>query len=354
MDTGFIHLSRTRQLVGFALRMVCFLVVTFIICDYALYVLTPKNDYGICSILQYYEQSPETVDVLVLGTSVAYSGINTNILWKEYGIAAFDLCGAEMPYWTIYYYLKEALKTQTPKLILLDAKPSIYALPYSKKGRVILSTDGIRSPINRFSAIVASTHPNNTLSFLIGFPRVHGNYTNLTMEDFVFPPSNGGRGSSWKGYIEMNAVDEFMEPVVKWEEDPKEMQDKQRSYFEKILQLAHARDIPLMLIGMPNPDYGYDHPYFLGLRSIAEDYGIVFLDYNIPGSLPGLNYALHFADWQHLNVDGSVLFTEKMGRDLLERHSLPDHRGDKQWESWEICADQWLEQYSEWTKREKE
>ena len=340
--------KRTIKLLLFGLRTAVFLVLFLIICEYALYVLTPKQDYGICSIVTYYQQPKGTVDVLVLGTSAAYSDINTNILWEEYGLAVYDLCGAEMPYWIIYYYLKEALKTQKPKLILLDAKPSIYTAPYSKTARVIHATYGIRDPINRIGAIIAATHPDNTLRFICGFPKVHANYVNLTAEDFIYPTNNGGRGSSWKGYIEKDEVLDFVEPTVKWDEEPVMMPENQQYYFEKILKLAYDADIPLLLVGLPTPDYAHDHPYFTGLLTIAEQYGFSMLDYNQPDALPGLDYEVHFADWQHMNIKGSLLLSEQLGKDLLSLYDLPDRRGDAAWGSWQTCTDLWFEKYPEY------
>ena len=340
--------QRRIRFLKFILRIAGFLMLFIIICEYALYVLTPKHDYGICSMVTYYQQPKGTVDVLVLGTSAAYSDINTNILWEEYGLAVYDLCGAEMPYWAIYYYLKEALKTQTPKLILLDAKPSIYSQPYSKSARVVHSTYGIRSPINRVGAIIASTRSDNTFRFIAGFPVIHENFVNLQAEDFIYPTNNGGRGESWKGYIEKDEVLDFIEPDVDWDEDPVQMPERQQLYFEKILQLAYNAGIPLLLVGMPTPDYAHDHPYFTGLLTIAEKYNVSLLDYNQPGALPDLDYTLHFADWQHMNIDGAVMLSEQLGKDLLSMYELPDRRGDSAWSSWQTCTDLWFEKYPEY------
>ena len=341
--------QRKKHILFFGLRTAVFLVLLFFILEYALYVLVPKYDYGICSIVNYYQQPKGSVDVLVLGTSAAYTGINTNILWDEYGIAAYDLCGAEMPFWAVYYYLKEALKTQTPKLILLDAKPAIYTQPYSKKARVVHSTYGIRSPVNRIRAIIASTHPDNTLNFIAGFPIVHENYENVSPEDFIYPPDNGGRGPSWKGYIEKDIVDElFTAPQVDWDQDPFDLPERQQHYIEEIFRLAQLSGIPVMLIGMPTPDYAHDHTYFKGLMTIAEKYDVSILNYNVPGTLPALDYAEHFADWQHLNVSGSVVLSKQLGKDLLSLYDLPDRRGDPVWDSWQTCTDLWFEKYPDY------
>lgn len=337
--------SRGRVLGGFWLRMICFALVCSLALGYALYVLTPKNDYGICSMVNYYAQERNTVDVLVLGTSLAYSGVNTSLLWRDYGLAVYDLCGAEMPYWAIYYYLEEALKTQTPGLILLDAKPSIYALPYSRKERVILSTYGIMSPANRIGAIIASSHPDNVPGFVLGFPRVHNRFSEVTAEDFQVPTTNGGRGPTWKGFMETTGTDWFPVPEIKKEDEVKALQEKQQYYYEKILQTAKDHGIQLVLVGFPTPDYAYDYPYYRAAAEIAAEYGFSFWNFNEPGELEGLDYEIHFADWQHLNTEGNQIFSTQLGQRIQETFGLPDRRGEAKWASWQEDADRWFTEY---------
>ena len=43
------------------------------ILSYALYVLTPKYDFGICSMMNLYAQPPNSIDVLAVGSSLLYS-----------------------------------------------------------------------------------------------------------------------------------------------------------------------------------------------------------------------------------------------------------------------------------------
>ena len=338
--------SRAKKLAGFWIRAVCFSVITVLLLVYANYVFTPKHDYGICSMMTYYRQEEDTVDVLTIGTSLAYAGINTNVLWKEYGIAAYNLCSAEQPFWVSYYTLKEALKTQHPKLILLDAKPAIYTRDYSKRGRTILSTYGIRDLRNRIEAILACVEtPADAKSYILGLPEVHSNYKKLEAKDFVFPPDNGGRGDSWKGYIESDVIEKHEKPSVVWNNTRRNMNEREEEYARKIFALAQEENIPLLLIGLPNPDYANDHMYYNTLWQIAAEYGIDGVNYNDPNIRFGLRYSSDFADWQHLNVKGSVTFSRKLGTDLREWFEIPDRRGDSRYESWEECARQWYEKY---------
>lgn len=347
--------GRAKKLAGFWIRAVCFTMITVLLLTYANYVFTPKHDYGICPMVTYYSQEPDTVDVLTIGTSLAYAGINTNVLWKEYGIAAYNLCSAEQPFWVAYYLLKEALKTQHPQLILLDAKPAIYTRDYSKRGRTILSTFGIRGIENRIGAILACTESTqDAMSYILGLPEVHSNYKKLELSDFVFPPDNGGRGSSWKGYIESDVTENHEKPSVVWNSTKRNMNEREEEYARKIFEMAKEQEIPLILIGLPNPDYANDHMYYNALWQVASEYGITGVNYNDPNIRFGLRYSSDFADWQHLNVKGSITFSRKLGTDLREWFSIPDRRGDSRYDSWEECAKLWYDKYQTFESADRE
>ena len=338
--------SRRKKIAFFWLRLVCFALLTALLLSYAVYVFTPKSDYGICSMMNLYRQPDDSIDVLAVGTSLAYAGINTNVLWEEYGIAAYDLCSAEQPFWVSYYTLREVLKTQRPKVILLDAKPAIYTRDYSKRGRTILSTFGIRGIENRIGAILACVEKSrDALGYILGLPEVHSNYSKLTANDFVFPPDNGSRGASWKGYIESDQVEHHQKPSLVFNTVWRNMNDREEEYARKIFELAQEEGITVLLLGLPNPDYANDHMYYNALWAVAEEYGVHGINYNDPGIRFGLRYSSDFADWQHLNVKGSVTFSRKLGEDLKMLFDLPDRRGDAKYISYDECARQWFDQY---------
>lgn len=339
-----------RRLGLFWLRLAGFAVVLAATLWYTAYVIMPKNDYGVCAIMNFYRQEPDTIDVLTVGTSVAYAGVNTNVLWSEYGIAAYNLCSAEQPYWITYHYLTEVLKTQHPQLILLDAKASIYTEEHTNRGRTLMNIFGIRDQKTRFEALQASVAEEDFWSFALIYPQLHSYYAEVTADNFVYPPTNGGRGDSWKGYIESDEHEQHQRPSLVWTSIKKPLHEKQETYFRKILELAQAHDVPVMLVGFPNPDYANDHMYYNNLWYIAKEYGVTGINYNDPKIRYGLSYAGHFSDWQHLNVKGSVNFSRKLAADLLQRYDLPDRRDDPAYQSYQACADLWYEKYPEYRK----
>ena len=342
-----------KTIARFWLRMVCFLLILTVTLGYGLYVLTPKHDYGVCSITNLYQQEENTIDVLVLGTSMAYSAVNTNLLYAEHGIAAYNLCGAEMPYWISYYYLLEALKTQSPRVIVLDAQPATYGMDYPARGRIIMSTYGIRDPLTRLQAIADSTRPEEFLSYILGYPAVHSVYSDVTTADFAYPPTNGGRGPTWKGFIEYDETERLTKPKqTAWPTATRPLSAKQQLYFEKILTLANERGINVLVVGFPTPDFQNDAAYYNTLRTIAESHQAMCVNYNQPDYQNTWDYARDFADRQHLNLRGSAKLTGKLARDLQIRYSLPDRRGDAAYSSYETCAAQWFALYPQYQPEE--
>lgn len=339
--------KKRRKILGFFwLRVMGFGFLAALALMCAAYVLTPKHDYGICSMANLYRQPENSIDVLAVGTSLAYAGVNTNVLWSEYGITAYNLCSAEQPYWVSYYSIREALKTQKPKVILLDAKASAYQEDYSRRGRTIMSTYGMRGLENRIGATLACVEdPRDVPGYILGLPQVHSNYDKVTPRDFIYPLDNGGRGSDWKGYIEVDAVEYHQRPSLVWTKIKKKMNPRQEEYVRKIFELCQQEEIPVMLVGFPSPDYEADHLSFNALWAVAEEYGIKGENYNDPKLRFGLHYSSDFADWQHLNVKGSMTFSRKLGKDLKEMYELEDHRRDPYYDSYEKCAEKWYKKY---------
>lgn len=332
---------------AFILRVIAFGAIFALAAGGVLGLLNPRFDYGPGSMLNLYDQAPQTIDVLALGTSMTYAGVNTNVLWAEHGIAAYDLACAEQQYWHTYHYLQEALKTQSPKLILLDAKAATYPDDVTRRGRVILNTCGIRSVEQRYQAITASGQ-EDVRSFLLGYPQVHENWKRLTLETLAPRAWAGGRDSSWKGFIERDEHEQHARPNMVWTGICKKLNPREVEYFGKICDLAEEKGIDVLLVAYPNPDYANDHMYYNALWALADARGIPHVNFNDPAGHYRFRYTTDFADWQHLNVKGSLKLSHLLGDYLAEHYDLADRRGDAAYASWEACLDAWRAAWPEY------
>lgn len=340
--------KRRKENAAFLLRLAVFMLLFVVLSSAALYVLTPKFDYGPGSMMNFYFQPANTVDVLALGTSMTYAGVNTNVLFANWGIAAYDLASAEQQYWNTLYYLKEALKTQRPKVILLDAKAATYPDSDTAMGRAILTTCGILSPDTRLAALQETVPKAELTNYFLAFPMVHENWKMLTKESFSIPGWTGGRSINWKGFTSRDETEKHTKPTLVWTNIKKKINEREEAYFHKICDLAQEKNIPLVLVAYPNPDYAQDHMYYNALWALADERGIPHLNLNDPSGHYRFLYSSEFADWQHVNTKGSIKLSDILGAYLKERYDLPDRRGSPAYQSWQNCLTEWLNQYPEY------
>ena len=102
------------------IKIILFILCAALIMLFVMKILRFKSPDGIDQMHAFYENEENTVDVLFLGSSHMYTNVNTGMLWSDYGIAAYDLGGADQPFWNTYYFMTEALKTQKPKVIVAE------------------------------------------------------------------------------------------------------------------------------------------------------------------------------------------------------------------------------------------
>lgn len=86
----------------------------------ATHYLTPQqHDYG--SVWGMYEQEQtDSIDVLFFGSSVAYCDVVPAVYWENSGLTAFVQAGPEQPLPLTLDYLKESLRTQSPKAVFVE------------------------------------------------------------------------------------------------------------------------------------------------------------------------------------------------------------------------------------------
>ena len=91
------------------------------------------------SFAQFYKMEKDSIDVLFLGSSVVVNAIIPQEIYNEYGIRCYNLGSEQQSIYLSYYWLKEALRYQKPKAVVLDLKFMFDLHPED----VINTTEGI-------------------------------------------------------------------------------------------------------------------------------------------------------------------------------------------------------------------
>ncbi|MCF0132919.1 MAG: SGNH/GDSL hydrolase family protein [Blautia sp.] len=299
-------------------------------------VFSFKYGDGIYEWTAYYDLPEDSLDLLAIGSSHAFENINPNVLWEEHGIASFDLCGSISPMWSSYYFLKEALKTQKPKLVVLEAYCLVKTAEYMDDSRIIKNLYGMKWNKNKFDALRTGTPKERWLEFGLSYIQYHNRYKDLTEEDFVRFKDDAPFYQNWKGFGNNFAVTPYEKPVYSFDEKTADIPEKQEMFYRKIIELCQEQDIPLMICAAPYPDYSEDDMrIFNRAAEIAAAYGVPFTDYNRFTEEIGLDWTTDFADSDHLNHLGNVKFTRYLGDMIEKNYTFESHKGDARYVSWD-------------------
>ncbi len=294
-----------------------------------------KSEDGIEQFHAYYKQPKDSVDVLFVGSSHIFCHINTGILWEEQGISAFDLAGAEQPFWVSLYYIKEAMKTQDPKLVVLDiTTPGVRPVEYQPENWVVTNHYGMKWDKNKWDALRANTLEESFERLLFPLSVLHGRYTDLTRDDFVDETNT----VNYKGFDPREATTPFEEPRVMGIMERAPILEKEEKYLRMILEYAKDEDIPLLLVSSPYILTPEEQAKFNTIFDIADEYGVEYVDFNKLYRELDLDFSQDFQEILHLNRMGNAKYTSYLGKLLKERYDLPDHRGDAKYSSWDADA----------------
>lgn len=298
-------------------------------------VLLLKSEDGIEQIEAFYLQKENTVDVLFLGSSHIYCDVNTGVLWDEYGMAGFDLGGAEQPYWNSYYYLKEALKTQKPKVIVLDiTTPGIRAVDFQPENWVICNNYGMHWNKNRIDAMKASALDQSFSRLLFPLNTIHNRYDELTREDFT----DTNQSIVYKGFDPRETVTPFETPDISHVTETTPVSEKAEKYLRLMIELAKEENIPLVMMSAPYVVTEDAQKLYNYVFQIAEEEKIPYYDFNKRYKEMNLDFQTDMAEDLHLNESGNQKFSKYLGACLLEEYKIPDRRGDANYSSWAASA----------------
>ena len=312
-------------------------------------ILRFKYSDGIQSMECFYEEKENTIDLLCVGSSLMYCNISPKILWEEFGIASYDLGGALQPTWNSYFYIKEALEKQTPKLVLLEVHRAIEKREYLEHYNIVKNTMGIRISPNRFQAVMQGSPESSRLYYALSFPAYHRRYNGITKADY-FPQymtrhfHNDKALLYTKGYHILTTTYPHIKPYQPVTIESCHLAHKTENYLRSIIQLCHTKRIPLLFVVSPYPgDNKIHESYYKEVDKIAREQDIPFINFNHLYSELDLDFSNNYADAGHLNYRGSEKMTRYLGTYLKRHYDLPDHRGEADYASYDTMCEvlQW-------------
>lgn len=324
-------MDRNSKLINF-IKAVIIIVTAVIIVVGTSRILLLKSEDGINQFQAFYKQPENSIDVIFSGSSKVYCDIATGVLWDNYGIAAFDLGGAEAPSWVSYYHLKEALKTQKPKVICYEVSVSaMYDMVTQANNWASDNSYGMKWNKNRIDLIRVNSEENEFYPRLNPYNIMHGRYKDLEENDFI----NIRDTVNYKGFDPRENVYAMDTPETDGITETEPCLEKEEEYIGKLIELSESENVPLLFFASPYGVSEQEQQILNYVGSIADARGIEFIDFNRRYDEIGMDFSTDMADTGHLNYNGNYKFSNYFGSILKEKYDIPDHRGDTKYISWD-------------------
>ena len=294
-------------------------------------LVRPKYASGITlegsMVENWYAHAKEGHQVLFVGDCEVYESFSPVTLFNEFGATSYIRGSAQQLMWQSFYLLREALKTGTPRVVVLSACSLRYAEPQSEAyNRMTL--DGMRLSRDKFEAVRASmTEGESELSYYVPLLRYHDRLFELTEEDarYLFT----GPELTYHGYLMRTERVPYTwlpsAPVLK---DPA-FGEKPVDYLDRITALCREKGIELVLVKSPCLYPAWYDEWDEWLEAYAEANGVAYVNAIPLMEEMGIDLETDTYDGGiHLNVWGAEKYTRWLGKYLSERGLLEDRRQD--------------------------
>lgn len=317
------------------LKITLFSIVFIILLSYISNILRFRYSEGITPLEDLYSYPKNTIDVLLVGASCISVDLNSAIMWKDYGIASYALWGECQSMWNSYFYIKEALKTQTPKVVVLEAYHLTQYEEYELYVPQIKNTIGLKFSLDKIMNIIASVPKGSRMDILLGFPTYHYNY-----KAFKIPVRKPDLINKHTLPCEKTKVTKLKNIDVK-ENDTMLLSEKQIIYFMRIVELLKEKNIPLVLVIFPLGYDKHERMMFNNIAKIASENNIPLLDFNLMYDEIGFDNSTDFYDKKHTNYSGMLKVNGYLEKYLKKNYNIPDRRNDTNliYKTWQSFAD---------------
>lgn len=282
----------------------------------------------------FYAEKRNSIDLLVIGSSNSFCTIDPITLYEEYGIKAYDFGSSSQPLNISLLYLKEALKTQKPKVVALETNMIIGdCIERGNEAAFRWGYTDIPISADKLISIYQSTGKVNKDYFTYIFPmfRYHDRWKELSKTDYTYLGQDKTNYS--KGYLETMSVSEqpvLLEFYHDYEQASPEhcVSVEAMQYIDKIKRICDKNAINLVLF--KSPKEGWYVADTLAIKQIADERNIEFIDYNELYDLGELELDVlnDFRDKDHLNDFGAKKISSDFGQRLINLNILNNNTND--------------------------
>ena len=303
----------------------CAAVLLFLLLSWGAGALLRPNRTEFGSMWPAFRSEPRnSVDVLFFGSSLVYCDVAPAWIWDESGLHSYVMAGPEQTIPISYYYIREACRSQTPRLVMLEVTGMFYE-QYQNYTRANISYMPLS--VNRIAAAFSAAEPGLRFGLLYPLYDYHDRWTEISSDELranLNPTTD-----RFAGYTPLTDACGVPTPYERdFSADTDTYRDNLR-WLEKIRDFCAKEGVALQLYIAPSAA----RIPAAALRTLQSDVsarGIALADFN--DALPelGIDDGADWYDNLHFNVRGAEKFSRWLGGYLSQRPELARSGADAQ------------------------
>lgn len=273
-----------------------------------------RTSYG-ASWGSYLNEPKESIDVMFFGSSLIYCDIIPSVIYTRSGIASYVMGGPEQTMPITYYYIKEALNTQSPKLIFVEITGMFYDKYYSSTN---LNVQFMPKTINRLSATLEAVNPESWESLLFSVYDYKDNQQ-IDLSSYSSYTTDIHAGYTFLSDIEVQ--NQWVYRQVAFNEQEYLLNLEYLSYISSL-----CKEQGIELVYFIAPSFARIENIYLDRvsKDIADlGYGS-YSDHNILYPEVNIDKSTHFFDILHFNFYGARRYSEFFADLLVSEYSMSE------------------------------
>lgn len=286
----------------------------------------------------FYQYPKDTLDVLFVGSSHSHHTFNPVVFYENTGLYSYNMAVHRMVFEECYFAIKEVLKYQKPKIIVLEAYSLVNEFDPENNNSSHFLFDNMKNSYNKYLGINYNVTPDRRLEYFFPLYTYHWKWKDASFYKELLDTKSSIPNSNYYGY---HASTKILDPFTN--QPLENVKTKEKAYLSKdrekllcnLIEMCNCKDIKLIIASAPYIDtrnifFAIDNTKILnGIKDITSKHDIDIIDYN--AMYDYLNITKRdMRDNGHLNIFGAKKVTDHISDYIKRRYPiLFNHKSNK-------------------------
>lgn len=300
------------------IKMIAFVMVFVVIVGVLGVAFTPKKSDPGSGITNsnargFYGEPKNSIDVLILGDSNAYSACSPMYIWNKYGIPTYVAAEGFQNVTGASNLLDEVLTCQKPKLVVFDVNMLWTGKTTLKK---------------------VENNLKNVAYKYLPLAQYHNRWKTMDVKDMFGAKEYTYRSASRGQYLSMDVKPFTGQSKMVKTDAVEDIPEVSRVLLDKLISKCNENGIKMMFVETPTAK-SWNYARHNAMVKYAKQKKIDFVDMNTLEGKYAIDWSTDTRDGgRHLNCEGAEKVSAYLGKYISEQYSFKDKRDLEKYVDW--------------------